>query len=109
MAMLPPEFADLEPYAETWCLATETERWNLRLASSMDDLQAYYDAIFPHVPEAIAYVDRFSLDEMPADAVNLLRMVYSFIIVSFPVELWRQPNVPDTGATHFHRISEPAP
>ena len=27
MAMLPTDFADLEPFAETWCLATEPERY----------------------------------------------------------------------------------
>ena len=26
-ALLPHEFADLEPFAATWCLATEAERW----------------------------------------------------------------------------------
>ena len=26
-ALLPAEFADLEPWARTWCLASEPERW----------------------------------------------------------------------------------
>ena len=39
-ALLPPEFADLKPFVETWCLPTETERFERRLASSMDELQA---------------------------------------------------------------------
>ena len=54
-------------------------------------MQAFYDASLPRVEEAIAYCDTFPLDDMPDDAVNLLRLVYSFVIVSFPVELWRQP------------------
>jgi hypothetical protein len=107
--MLPSEFSDLEPYAETWSLATERERWDRRLASTIDELQEFYDAILPRVPEAIAFCDKFPLHDMPADAVNLLRLVYSFVMVSFPVELWRQPHVPDTGATSFNRISEPMP
>jgi hypothetical protein len=41
--------------------------------------------------------------------VNLLRMIYSFVLISFAVELWRQPHVPDTGATSYDRISEPQP
>ena len=89
--MLPSEFAELEPFAEKWCLATERERWDARMASSMDELQAFYDADLPRVPEAIAFCDKFPLDDMPDDAVNLLRLIYSFVIVSFPVELWRQP------------------
>lgn len=107
--MLPDEFSDLEPYAKKWSLATERERWDTRMASTIDELQDFYDAVFDRVKEAMAYCDRFPLHDMPEEAVNLLRLVYSFVIVSFPVELWRQPNVPDTGATRLDRISEPVP
>ena len=37
-----------------WCLATEPERWAQRLRSSMEELQAFYDAFFPRAEEAIA-------------------------------------------------------
>jgi hypothetical protein len=109
MALLPSAFSDLEPFAEKWCLATERERWAERHASAMGELVAFYDAILPRVAEAIEFCDKFPLHDMPDDAVNLLRMIYSFVMVSFPVELWHQPNVPDTGATSFDRISEPLP
>lgn len=109
MPLLPTAFAELEPFGETWCLATERERWAQRMSSSMDELQTFYDAIIPRVPEAIAYCDKFALDDMPDDAANLLRLIYSFVIVSFPVELWRQPYVPDTLGTSFDRFSEPLP
>jgi hypothetical protein len=107
--MLPSEFADLEPFGPKWCLATENERWKERMSSSMAQLQALYDAVLPRVPEAMAYCDKFSLDDMPDDAVNLLRLVYSFVLVSFPVELWAQTYPPDTRGTDFVRLSEPLP
>ncbi|MGO8864306.1 MAG: hypothetical protein ACLQRH_26555 [Acidimicrobiales bacterium] len=109
MPILPSGFSDLEPYAAKWCLATERERWSERLGSSMDELRRFYDAILPRVQDATTYCDRFPLDDMPADAVHLLQMLYSFVIVSFPVELWAQPWVPDTRGTAFDRISEPLP
>jgi hypothetical protein len=109
MALLPEEFSDLERFAEKWCRATEAERWNQRMASSMDEMQAFYDAILPRVPDAIAYCDGFPLDDLPDAAVHLLQLVYSFIIVSFAVELWHQPHVPDTLGTSFDRIDEPLP
>lgn len=109
MPLLPTAFAELEPFAETWCLATEPERWAQRMSSSIDELQTFYDAALPRVQEAIAYCDQVPLDDMPDDTVNLLRLIYSFVIVSFPVELWRQPHVPDTLGTSFDRISEPLP
>jgi hypothetical protein len=108
-ATLPSEFAELEPFIAKWSLATERERWAERMTSSMDEMQAFYDAILPRVESAIGYCDRFPLDDMPDDALNLLRLVYSFVIVSFPVELWRQPYVPDTLGTSFERLSEPLP
>jgi hypothetical protein len=109
MATLPGEFADLEPFAEKWCRATENERWNERMSSSMDQLQEFYDAILPRVPEALAYCDKFPLDDLPDDALNLLRLLYSFVLVSFPVELWHQHYPPDTRGTDFVRLSEPLP
>lgn len=107
--LLPPEFSDLEPYAVTWCLPTEGERFARRLASSMDELQAFYDAFFGRAEEAIAYCDTFALDDMPAHAERLLQLLYSLIMVSFPVEAWRQPHIPDTGAAYLDRVIEPVP
>jgi hypothetical protein len=109
MAKLPPAFAELEPFAPKWCLATERERWAERASTSIEEMQVFYDAIYPRVTEAIAYCDTFALDALPGDAVHLLQLIYSFVIVSFAVELWRQPFPPDTRGTAFERLSEPLP
>ncbi len=107
--MLPAQFAALEPFAPTWCLATERERFAQRVASTMDELQAFYDACFPRAEEAITYLDQFPLDDMPDDAQHLLQLLYSLIMVSFPVEAWRQPHIPDTGAAYLDLLIEPIP
>jgi hypothetical protein len=108
MAKLPEEFADLEEFAD-WCLGTESERYAKRLSSTMVEMQAFYDAITPRAEEAIAFCDKFSLDELPEDVLNLMHLLYSMIIVSFPVECWKQPKVPDTGATALDCVVEPVP
>lgn len=108
-AMLPGQFAELEPFATVWCLPTEGERYDRRLASTMDELQVFYDAFFGRLEEALAFCDRFPLDDMPDDAVNLMHLIYSLVIVSMPVEAWRQPHVPDSGAARLDRILEPSP
>ncbi len=107
-AMLPTEFADLERFSE-WCLPTEPERFAKRLASSMAQMQAFYDAITPRAEEAISYCDKFPLDDMPEDVLNLMHLLYSMIMVSFPVECWKQPRVPDSGAATLDCVSEPVP
>jgi hypothetical protein len=108
-ALLPPAFADLEPWAASWCLATEPERWAKRLASSMEELQAFYDAAFPRAEEAIAFLDGFPLDGLPPDAERLLELVHSLLMVSYAVEVWKQPEVVHGGSARIDRILEPRP
>jgi len=108
MTTLPEPFADLEPFAATWCLETEKQRYDKRLASTMDEMQAFYDAAFPRLADALDYLDRYSLDALPGDATQLLWLCYSLVQVSFPVEVWRQPRVPDSGAANIDAIVEPA-
>ena len=107
--LLPSEFAELEPYAAIWCLATERERFARRMAATMDEMQAFYDAFFPRAEAAIAYCEKFPLDDMPDDAERLLQLLYSLVMASFPVEAWRQPNVPDSGAAYLDLLIEPRP
>ena len=107
--MLPAEFADLEPFAAKWSLGSEPERFAARLGATMDEMQAFYDAVTPRADAAMTYLDRLPLDELPDDALNLLHLLYSMVMVSFPVEVWRQPRVPDSGATRFDCLLEPVP
>ncbi|HVT64296.1 MAG TPA: hypothetical protein VHD81_04020 [Mycobacteriales bacterium] len=106
--MLPLEFADLEPFATTWCLADEPSRWERRLASNMNELRAFYDACFPRVEEAVAYCDQFSLDALPPEAANLLQLLFSFALVSYPIEVWDQPEPLHTGNARIDRTREPS-
>ena len=108
-ALLPPEFAELEPWAAAWCLATEPERWARRMRSSMDELQAFYDACFPRAAEAIAWCDRFPLDDLPAQAERLLELLHSLLLVSYAVEVWRKPEVIHAGSARIDRVREPRP
>jgi hypothetical protein len=107
MPTLPPEFDDLEPLAD-WSLRTEAERYAKRLSSTMDELQAFYDAAFPRIESAMEYLDQFELDALPEDASRLLWLYYSLVNATFPVEVWRQPRVPDSGAASFDVVIEPA-
>lgn len=108
MSLLPQAFADLEPYS-SWCRPTEPERYAKRLASSMPEMLAFYDAITPRAEAALAYCDGFSFDELPDDARNLMWLLHSMVMVSFPVEVWHQPKVPDAGATTLDCVDEPVP
>ncbi|MEV0354647.1 hypothetical protein AB0H71_01125 [Nocardia sp. NPDC050697] len=109
MTMLPPAFAEFERFAPTWCLATESERWNRRLASSMAELTDFYDAFFPRLDDAIVYCDKFPLDDLPDDALNLLHLIYSLVQAAMAVEIFQQPAPVDSADAYLDRVGEPTP
>ena len=107
--LLPSAFAELEPFARIWCLATEAQRWDKRLSSTMAEMREFYDAFFPRLEEAIEYCDKFSLDDMPEDALHLLQLIYSLIMVAMAVEIFGQPKPTDSADALIDRIGEPVP
>jgi hypothetical protein len=106
---LPSAFAELESYAQTWCLPTEDERWNRRLASSMAELHEFHDAFLPRLEEAIEYCDKFPLDDVPEDALNLLHLIYSLVMVAMAVEVFTQHKPTDSADAVMVRVGEPVP
>lgn len=108
-SLLPNAFASLEPFAETWCLPTEGQRWAQRLASTMDELRSFYDAAFPRLQEALAFCDKFPLVSLPDDVRRLLELVHSTIMVAMCVEIWHQPRVVDGAYAVIDRVAEPQP
>ena len=103
---LPAEFSALEQYLD-WDLATEPERYAKRLASSMTEMQAFYDVAFPKLEAVMDYCDTFPIDDLPEDARTLMHLMQSLVMVSFPIEAWKQPRVPDSGAAWVELIREP--
>jgi hypothetical protein len=105
---LPEGFSDLEPYVADWALATRAERYAARLDRPFDDLVVFYDALAPKAEEAIAHLDTLNLNALPADATRLLHLLYSFILVSYAVNIFHQNRIPDSGAAFFDMVAEPA-
>ena len=105
--VLPAEFADLEPFAD-WAVHGAGARYDKRVSSTMDELQTFYDAAFPRTEDALAYLEKFDVDDLPEDGKRLLWLYCALVTISFPVEAWRQPRVPDSGAASIDAILEPA-
>ena len=104
--VLPAAFADLEPFAH-WAIPTEPARYEKRLASTMDELQAFYDAAMPRLEQATEYLRSVALDGISEEDKHLLWLFCSLVSASFPVEVWRQPRVPDSGASMLDAVLEP--
>jgi hypothetical protein len=108
-ALLPDGFADLEPWVADWALPTREERYDMRLSKTIDELSAFYDAIAPRAEEAIIYLNGLDIDEPAgARAALLQRLLYSMILVSYAVNVFDQPRIPDSGAAFFDTLAEPA-
>ncbi|MBV9952930.1 MAG: hypothetical protein JO291_13320 [Acidimicrobiia bacterium] len=107
MTTFPADFADLEPFAD-WAVPTERARYEKRLSCTMDELQAFYDAVFPRLEAGTEYLKNVQLDGISEEDTRLVWLFSSLVTVSFPVEVWAQPRVPDSGASEFNAVMEPA-
>lgn len=105
---LPEGFSELEPWVDDWALATRAERYAARLERPYPDLVAFYDAIAPHAERAMAYLDAQDVDDLGPEATRLMRMLFSMILVSYAVNIFKQNRIPDSGAAFFDMVAEPA-
>ncbi|PXY33325.1 hypothetical protein [Prauserella endophytica] len=105
---LPESFRELEPYVADWALPTRQERYDMRLSKTIDELGEFYDAIAPRAEEAIGYLNELDLNDLPDDATRLLHLLYSMVLVSYPVNVFKQPRIPDSGAAFFDTVAEPS-
>ena len=106
--LLPEGFSDLEQWVNDWALATRAERYAARLDRPYDELVAFYDGIAPHAERAIAYLDGLDVNNLGPDAKRLMHLLFSMILVSYAVNIFKQNRIPDSGAAFFEMVVEPA-
>jgi hypothetical protein len=106
--VLPSGFSDLQPFVVDWALPTRAQRYEARLSKPFDELVRFYDAMAPRAEEAIAYLNGLDIDDLPDDATTLLHLLYSMILVSYAVNVFKQNRIPDSGAAFFEMVAEPA-
>lgn len=86
---LPSRFTELENLAGRWALPTENQRSAKRWSASAGEFQELYDAMVPLISEILAYLDQFSLDEMPEDALALFHLSLALAESAPHVEFYR--------------------
>jgi hypothetical protein len=107
MARFPEQFAMLEPFGE-WAVHGERAAYDKRVHSTLEELQAFYDAAFPLIDAARAHLEAVPYDRnMSEEDKHLMWLFCALCTVSFPVEVWRQPRVPDAGAASLDAVVEP--
>ena len=107
MSKLPEEFADLERFTD-WCLPTEEERYQSAWLDHGGNAGVLRRRAWPDSRTSWPTSTRGSrFDGMPEDAKALDPLMQSLVMVSFPVEVWKQPRVLDSGAAYISCIKEP--
>ena len=86
---LPAPFAGLEPFIG-WSLTRERERTEKREASTMEEVRAFYDAVFPRMEEIVKHLDAFPFDALPEKEYRLYLLTLSLVEVSNLVERYKR-------------------
>ena len=90
--LLPEAFADLSPWLD-WALAPEGARTAKKVASSMEEIRAFYDAVMPRMEDIIAYLDDVSGEDRPAPAHRLYLLSLSLVEVANLVEIYKRREI----------------
>ena len=105
---LPDGFSELERHVADWARPTRQERYAMRLSTPFDELVAFYDAVAPRAEEAIAHLDGRDLASFDDADTRLLQLLYSLLLVSYAVNVFDQPKIPDSGSAFFDCVVEPS-
>ena len=95
IALLPEGFEPLETWAPQWAMATQNRRWEKRLASTKDEITAFYDAVLPQLDRILNHADEFPIGELPEKSARLYDLALMLAEISPNVELYNgQPHIP---------------
>jgi hypothetical protein len=93
---LPAKYRALEPFIADWALETEADRLKKLVATSIDDLRAFYDAIYPHAAAIRDELSERKLDALAPEEKTLFFLLMTFIEVAHPIELnWKETDIDD--------------
>jgi len=85
---LPEQFSDLELLVGEWALARQADREQKRVASTAEEIRAFYDTMLPRMEEILTYLSQFPADGTPEQAQTLLFLTFSLAEISAFVEFY---------------------
>lgn len=87
---LPPGFRDLEAHLD-WALPTERARHAKRMASSMNEIRAFYNVMMKRIDAVLDYLNARPLDGLSAEEKRLLDLALALPEIAPAVELYGEP------------------
>ena len=94
--LLPKQFSSLAPHLR-YALPTTKERVRARVSSSMEDLQAFYDAVGPQMESILTYLQDFppAEDKLAPQELRLVKLAKAFMAIAPALELFHAPDEPN--------------
>lgn len=102
-ALLPAQFAALEPFVADWGeLETVSQRYVRRQELSMERLTEFWAALGPRLEEVFNYLEQFPMHDLPPAEARLYRLTLGLTEAAQAVEFMGQPRM--TGAPFPHLV-----
>jgi hypothetical protein len=101
---LPAGFEDLERFVPHWDVPTSQARWIRRSETPFEEIRTFYDAMLARADDAVRYIERFPLHELPPDAACLLRLLLAMTQAAMAIELHDDSRVPYSPLPHSIQI-----
>ena len=94
-ALLPKGFKPLEPWVADWVLEDSRARYEKRITTPPAAIRAFYDAVLPHAPAALALLAERQLGALSAAEERLLKLMLSLAEMGPAVEWYGTGEFPD--------------
>lgn len=94
-AQLPAGFETLAVWIPDWVLPDLKARAARRQSAPFSEIRAFYDALLPEAPRALAFLGNCTLGKLDRPSENLLKLLLSLAEVGPAVEWYGQGRVVD--------------
>ena len=104
--LFPEGFEHLREF-EDWVLYTDRERVEKQITTSVEELGAFYEGVFPHVPAIYEYLQSVELDEMTDQDRALLCLGIMLMEISNGVEYYSPESTAAEAMPRFAPYHDP--
>jgi len=98
---LPEGFEELSNYVE-WCISSDADRIAKRLEAPFPEVVAFYDAVMPYVPAAMAHLAKCPVESPSLEDINLVNLLKTLAEMANAVEIYHQGSIPDAGDLRYY-------
>ena len=104
---LPEGFEEIEEFVPYWAVAGQNARRFQRCDTTMEEIERFYDKVYPRADEAMTHLDQFPLRDMPGPETRLKRLILSLAQASMSIEIHGEARVANSPWPNEMKILAP--